>query len=114
MEDKYNTPEIIYVQENDTSMRYGVNQDENVKGMVKYVKEVTIPKEDIQAVIRRLSRKQYINVEKVLKKLDSEIETCEHFLKHNGTDHSRGRYEAFNDVRKWLIYTCRDGNEIND
>ena len=109
-----NTPEVIYVQENDTSMKYGINQDEDVKGMVKYIREDKIPKEDITAVIRRLSQKQYINVATALKKLDNEIATTTHFLKQKETDYSRGRYEILQDLRKWLIYTCREGEKTVD
>jgi len=34
---KPHLPDKIYIQENDPSMRYGVNQDANIKGMHEYI-----------------------------------------------------------------------------
>ncbi len=36
--DPNKTPEIIYIQENMNEQTYGVNQDGNLPGMVKYIR----------------------------------------------------------------------------
>ena len=36
MTDKKLTPQNIFLQENYTEMKYGINQDGNIKGMVRY------------------------------------------------------------------------------
>lgn len=117
MEEKKNTPEVIYVQENDTSMRYGVNQDENVKGMVKYIREDKVSPlidNDIRVIIRRMSEKQYINLATVLKIIDSEMDVCNHFLKHKESDYSRGRYEGLEYLRSRLIFKANKETEFID
>lgn len=38
-----NTPSEIYIQENDTSMHYGIKQDKNIKGMVRYIRSDYVP-----------------------------------------------------------------------
>lgn len=40
---KPNTPKEIFIQEGDKSMRYGINQDASASGMVKYIREDTLP-----------------------------------------------------------------------
>ena len=37
------TPSEIYIQENDTSMHYGIKQDKNIKGMVRYIRSDYVP-----------------------------------------------------------------------
>lgn len=38
-----NTPVRIFVQENDKSMKYGVDQDHSIQGMVAYIREDFVP-----------------------------------------------------------------------
>ena len=38
-----NTPSEIYIQENDESMKYGIDQDNAIEGMVRYVREDYAP-----------------------------------------------------------------------
>ena len=40
---KDKTPIRIYIQEDDNSMQYGINQDDVIKGIVSYVREDYVP-----------------------------------------------------------------------
>ena len=42
--DPNKTPEIIYIQENMKEKMYGVNQDGNLPGMVKYIRYDVVEK----------------------------------------------------------------------
>ena len=42
--DPNKTPEIIYIQENMNEQMYGVNQDGNLPGMVKYIRYDVVEK----------------------------------------------------------------------
>lgn len=58
--DPKKTPEVIYVQENMAEKLYGVNQDENLPGMVKYVRcdiaSAALPKGKINLFWELLAR----------------------------------------------------------
>lgn len=44
--DKKKTPVEIFIQEDMNNQQYGVNQDEHIRGMVRYVREDFIPNEE--------------------------------------------------------------------
>ena len=61
-------PDKIYIQENDHSMRYGVNQDSNIKGMHEYICK--------EALLERISNLYFSTYEKAERsKKDEDIAT---------------------------------------
>lgn len=44
-------PIEIFIQENDNSMMYGINQDSNIKGMIKYIRaDLAITADDVWCI----------------------------------------------------------------
>ena len=44
--DKSKTPIEIFIQENMVEQMYGVNQDNNIRGMVRYIREDVVPNDE--------------------------------------------------------------------
>lgn len=44
--DKSKTPTEIYIQENMVDKMYGINQDNDIRGMVRYIREDIVPNEE--------------------------------------------------------------------
>lgn len=78
--DKTKTPKEIFIQENFGKNEYGINQDENIIGMVKYIRYDLVPKVDEKYKIPNIPIHEDVSVTSRMQYIDDKLKPIAEFV----------------------------------